>query len=72
MAARERGHVEAYRGSRGFGFIRPDHNCGRLFVRAEDVEDDSVLLVPGEAVEYHPRIGSAGQLIAVEVHRLTS
>ncbi len=63
--------MEAFRPSRGFGFIAPDHHGGHLFVRAEDVEDDDVDLVPGEVVEYHPHVGTAGQLTAVAVHRVT-
>ena len=70
MPAAQRGRVAAYRPSRGFGFITPDHNCGDLFVRAADVEDDGVALIPGQAVEYQPRVGEAGQLVAVAVRPL--
>lgn len=69
MTITQRGHVAVYRSSRGFGFIKPDHNCGDLFVRAEDGEDDNVDLVPGEAVEFRPHVGVAGQLTAVGVRR---
>ncbi len=70
MTTTQRGRVAAYRASRGFGFITPDHNCGDLFVQAGDVEDDGVALVPGQAVEYQPRVGEAGQLVAVAVRPL--
>ncbi len=70
MVSMQRGHVEAYRASRGFGFIKPDGNFGDLFVRAEDVEDDHVDLVPGEPVEYQLQVGTGGQLRAVAVRRL--
>lgn len=70
MLSMQRGHVQAYRASRGFGFIKPDGNFGDLFVRAEDLEDDHVGLVPGEPVEYQPQVGTGGQLRAVAVRRL--
>lgn len=63
--------MTAYRPPRGFGFITPDHNCGDLFVSAEDVDDDDVDLVPGEVVEYDPEVGTAGQLKAVAVRRVS-
>ncbi len=70
MAAIQRGSVAVFRSRRGFGFITPDHNCGDLFVAAEDVADDDADLVPGEAVEYRPEVGVAGQLRAVAVRRV--
>lgn len=70
MATRTRGHVACFRSRRGYGFITPDGNCCDLFVQAEDVADDDHDLVPGEAVEYEPRVGAAGQLRASAVRRL--
>lgn len=67
---RERGCVAAYRPGRGFGFISPEHNCGDVYVQAQDVEDADVDLVPGETVEYEPQVGLAGQLVAVSVRRV--
>ena len=70
VPTRQRGRVAAYRRSRGFGFISPEHDCGDVYVRAEDVDDADVDLVPGEAVEYEPQVGLAGQLVAVSVRRV--
>lgn len=64
------GRVAAYRPAQGYGFIRPAHDGGRLFVTRDDVEDEQGHLVPGEVVEYRPAVGSAGQLKAVEVRRV--
>lgn len=69
MVGIQRGHVVEYRPSRGFGFIAPDHDCGWVFVRAQDVEDDNAPLRSGEVVEFHPELGLAGQLTAVGVRR---
>ena len=69
-AATERGRVAAYRPTRGFGVIAPDHEGGRLFVRTEDVVDEDPDLVPGEAVEYRTAVGVEGQLTAVAVRRV--
>ena len=64
------GRVAAYRASHGFGFICPAHDCGRLFVCADDVEEDDERLVPGEVVEYRAVVGTGGQLKAVDVRRV--
>ncbi len=64
------GRVTAYRPLAGFGFITPSHNCGNVFVQADDVEEAEHDLVPGEVVEYDPEVGIDGQLRAVHVHLL--
>lgn len=62
------GRVRAYRPLAGFGFITPSHNCGNVFVQADDIDDAEHNLVAGEVVEYEPEVGIDGQLKAVHVH----
>ena len=62
------GQVRVYRPAEGFGFITPSHNCGDVFVQADDIDTVEHRLEPGEVVEYEPEIGLDGQLRAVHVH----
>ncbi len=66
------GRVQAYRPRAGYGFITPSHNCGDLFVQAEDIDPGEHELLPGEVVEYQPEVGIDGQLRAVHVHVLAT
>ena len=62
------GQVRVYRPTEGFGFITPSHNCGDVFVRANDIDEPEHDLEPGDEVEYEPQVGLDGQLRAVHVH----
>ncbi len=64
------GRVRAYRAPAGFGFITPSHDCGDVFVQADDIDEEEHRLVPGDVVEYEPQVGLDGQLRAVHVHAL--
>lgn len=66
------GRVRAYRSPEGFGFITPSHDCGDVFVQADDIEKGEHSLVAGEVVEYEPEVGVDGQLRAVHVHGVQS
>ena len=66
------GRVRAYRPHAGFGFITPSHQCGDVFVQADDIDEPEPVLVPGEMVEYEPEVGVDGQLRAVHVHGVLS